>query len=241
MKPAHWSSIRTHTVEFIVVVLGITVSFALDGWRQDRIISELHLSEIRSLLEDLEQDRERLSEVFGMIEEGDSNMQRIIGDVMAYRSGALSYDQLAATLEDIGTPYQYGTFYMNTSTYKSLVATGRLQLFPEDINRKLRDYYEYVSKRVDDNNAIVDRITLAYYNEHHPWVNASTFPGIGLESGTEVTVNPFFIDPDVRRKYSDITFLNSSLALADRIRIHRGQLIRYNELRDELAALLHDL
>ncbi len=103
-----------------------------------------------------------------MIEEGDSNMQRIIGDVMAHRSGALTYDQLAATLEDIGTPYQYGTFYMNTSTYKSLVATGRLQLFPEDINRKLRDYYEYVSKRVDDNNAIVDRITLAYYNEHHP-------------------------------------------------------------------------
>ena len=240
MKPTQWSSFRTHLVEFVVVVLGITVSFSLDGWRQDRITSELHLSEIRSLLEDLEQDKERLSSVSDMIEEGDSSVRLILNDILAYRENELSYSELALTLQDVGTPYQYGTFFMNTSTYTSLVATGRLQLFPEHINRKLRDYYEYVSKRVDDNNELVDRITLAYYNEYHPWVN---FQSLGKEDTLHDDGIPhsFFRDPAIKRLYSDVSFLTATLALQDRIRIDSGQVAQYERLRDELEALLSQL
>ena len=224
----------------MIVVLGISVSFSLDGWRQDRIISAQHQSEIRSLLEDLEQDRERLAMVSERIADGERNTRRILDDVLAYRSQKISYQELSATVEEVGLPYEYITFFMNASTYKSLVSTGRLQLFPEEINRKLRDYYEFVSKRVEDNNGLVDRITLAYYDEHHPWVNYHYIfePGEVTNPGSP---HPFFLDDQIREQYTDVTFLNSTMALLARILIHRMQVDDYEVLRSDLERALSRL
>ena len=58
---------------------------------------------------------------------------------------------------------------MNNSTYKTLIQNGRMQLFPAHIEDKVRDYYEYVSKRVEDNNHYLDEIAIHYYSEHHPY------------------------------------------------------------------------
>ena len=53
---------------------------------------------------------------------------------------------------------------MNNSTYKSLLSNGASSSSPRRSTPSW-DYYEYVSKRVEDNNDIVDEITLRYYNE----------------------------------------------------------------------------
>ena len=56
---------------------------------------------------------------------------------------------------------------MNNSTYKSLLQNGRLHDFPSEIKKNVKDYYEYVSKRVEDNNRLVDNQTASYYNTSH--------------------------------------------------------------------------
>ncbi len=55
---------------------------------------------------------------------------------------------------------------MNDGTYKTLLNNGRLQNFPSDLEDAIKGYYEYVSKRVRDNNATVDNVSLNYVMTH---------------------------------------------------------------------------
>lgn len=224
---------KKYFIEFIIVVLGVSVSFSLDGWRQDRAISHTHESDINSLLQDLDQDGKRLEEVSAAIEEGRGKMAQILSAIMSFRKGSITYDQYAETLGEISYPYMYITFFMNTSTYKSLVATGRVQLFPIEINDKLRDYYEYVAQRAEDNNKIVDDITLEYYNVYHPWVNYYLSYDRDPKSSKQ-----FFSDPETKAAYTGISFMSASLALTERIRVHRQQVVLYRTMQTELVSLL---
>jgi len=226
-----------YLLEFVVVVLGVTVSFGLDGWRSWR-----HEQDVRSLLADLARDADRLSDVKGFIEEGEVALARILRITEAQRRGTLPFPEFAAQLVELGTPYRYGTFFMNNSTYKSLLSNGRLQLFPEEINTKLRDYYEYVSKRVEDNNDIVDEITLRYYNEDHPWVNykhgAEALADLDIAHEPSYGIDSYFSGPGVQEHYSQLSFLHGTLSVYDRVVTHGGQVRYYEGLRGELAGII---
>jgi hypothetical protein len=232
--------------EFVVVVLGVTVSFGLDSWRHDRQQAALHTQDIRSLLEDLSGDRARITDVKSFIAEGKVAFLQILKMTNAQRRGDIEFGEFASQLMKLGTPYRFATFYMNNSTYKSLLANGRLQLFPEAINKKLRHYYEYVSKRVEDNNDIVDQITLRYYNEDHPWVNykhgAEALKDIGLieefDERTREDAGNYFTGPGVREHYTQLSFLHGTLSVYDRIVTHGMQVELYSRLRDELAGVV---
>lgn len=228
--------------EFIVVVLGVTVSFGLDGWRNDRQQARRHEQDVRALLADLARDADRLGEVEAFIEEGEAALSKILRITEAHRRGTMAFPDFAAQLAELGTPYRYGTFFMNNSTYKSLLSNGRLQLFPEAINTKLRDYYEYVSKRVEDNNDIVDEITLRYYNEDHPWVNykhgAEALADLDIAHEVSGEIDSYFSGPGVREHYSQLSFLHGTLSVYDRVVTHGGQVQSYEGLRAELAGVI---
>ena len=231
-----------YLLEFLVVVLGVTVSFGLDGWRHDRQQAKLHEQDVRSLLQDLARDEERLEQVAAHIDQGEVALGRVLTITNAFRTGELDYEGFTSQLMALETPYRYSTFYMNNSTYKSLLSNGRLQLFPEPINKNLRDYYEYVSKRLEDNNDLVDRITLRYYNEDHPWVNyrhgAEALQEQGLEAGAAEGAAAYFQGPGIREHYGQLSFLHGTLALYDRVLIHGGQVELYRQLRDELEGIV---
>ena len=116
-----------YVFDFLVVVLGVTVSFGLDSWRTDRQQAQLHAQDIRSLLEDLERDQERIQEVEEHIKLGQESFDKILRITNKHRRGEMEYADFAAQLMELGTPYVYLTFYMNNSTYKSLLSNGRLQ------------------------------------------------------------------------------------------------------------------
>ena len=236
-----------YVFDFLVVVLGVTVSFGLDSWRTDRQQAQLHAQDIRSLLEDLERDQERIQEVEEHIKLGQESFDKILRITNKHRRGEMEYADFAAQLMELGTPYVYLTFYMNNSTYKSLLSNGRLQLFPESISKKLRDYYEYVSKRVEDNNDIVDQVTLRYYNEDHPWVNYKQGVETMLEIGVAEKVaenaaedmEDYFHTPGVREHYSQLSFLHGTLSVHNQaIGIHSMQVEIYTRLRDELEDII---
>ncbi|MCH2101607.1 MAG: hypothetical protein MK209_06765 [Planctomycetes bacterium] len=176
------------------------------------------------------------------ISEGKIAMAKILRQTESFRNENLTYEVFSAELESIGTPYRYSTFYMNNSTYKSLLSNGRLQLFPESVNKKLRDYYEYVSKRVEDNNDIVDAVSLRYYSEHHPWVNYLH----GVAALKDIDINEivagdpwtYFDGPGVREHYSDLSFLHATLAMLDRVLIHGMQVGLYKSLRNDLEEII---
>lgn len=231
--PSYW----TFVLDFVVVVIGITVSFWLNEWNHDQRNLARHQQDIQSLIEDLEQDEARLEEVDDFTDEGFANVLKVLEATHAYRRDELSYEDFSKVLIEVGEVYIYATFYMNSATYKSLLANGRIQLFSAEENKLIRDYYEYVSKRVDDNNDIVDTLMLEYYNRHHPFCNLR-YRDDPTSPEPPITAQEFFADPAVREVYSGLPFLLATLMVHDRIGAHKDQLAHYQELRDALELRL---
>ena len=67
-----------YTIEFFVVVLGISVSFWLSEWNDDRKSALSHIDENMAVIDDLEQDRVKLEYIDGLIKEGCINSNRVI-------------------------------------------------------------------------------------------------------------------------------------------------------------------
>jgi len=231
--PSYW----TFVLDFVVVVIGITVSFWLNEWNHDQRNLALHQQDIQSLIEDLEQDEARLEEVERFTDDGIANVLKVLEATHAYRNDELSYEDFSKVLIEVGEVYIYATFYMNSATYKSLLANGRIQLFSAEENKLIRDYYEYVSKRVDDNNDIVDSLMLEYYNRHHPYCNLR-YRDDPEAPAPPFTAQEFFADPAVREVYSGLPFLLATLMVHDRVGAHKDQITKYKELRDALELRL---
>jgi hypothetical protein len=242
MPEQRQTRLLTYLFEFLVVVLGVTVSFGLDSWRQARQQATLHLQDVQSLLEDLARDQERIAKVQDHIEHGEAAFLRILEITDKQRRGQMDYGDFVTELKKLKTPYRYSTFFMNNATYKSLLTSGRLQLFPEAINKKLRDYYEYVSKRVDDNNEIVDQTTLRYYNHDHPWVNyvhgAEALNEVSRGHEVTALAADYFAGPGVREHYTKLSFLHGTMSVYDRILIHGMQATLFEQMRAELEAVI---
>ena len=226
-----------YLLEFLVVFLGVTISFWLSEWNEGRKIAALHSEDVTSLLDDLNRDKERLAIVDQSIRTGTVKINRIIAACDAFRAGSTDYETFADSLVTIGSPYSYPTFFMNNSTYKSLISDGRIHEFPTSINKQIRDYYEYVSKRVNDNNHIVDDICLNYYNNHHPLVQL--FTGMPKELRRNAGLL-FMQSQDVRLGYQGRDFYIQSLAMRSRIGVHESQIEEYIALRDTLEGAIID-
>ena len=221
-------------LEFLVVFLGVTISFWLSEWNDGRKMEELHKEDVVSILEDLERDRLRLEAVHLSAERGVKRTRRVIEVTEDYRYNRMDYQAFSDSLIDIGYLYGYSTFFMNSATYKSLISSARIQQFPHQINKQIRDYYEYVSKRVEDNNDIVDAIALRYYNEFHPFcllVNVD-------DRDRAVEDRAFFDDAENTRHYSSVPFYHQTIALHDRTLVHQRQIAQYQSIRDSLDGLL---
>ena len=144
---------------------------------------------------------------------------------------AMSYTQFADSLVRIGSPYSWRTFFMNDGTYKTLLNNGRLQNFPSEIEDAIKEYYEYVSKRVRDNNVIVDNVSLNYYLDHHPMCL--------LLADTSQRV-AFMNTPGIQSKYQSIDFYTNTIGLRNRIFAHGNQLKEYVTIRATADSLLSD-
>ncbi len=118
---------------------------------------------------------------------------------------------------------------MNDGTYKTLLNNGRLQNFPSDIEDAIKEYYEYVSKRVRDNNAIIDNVSLNYYLDHHPMC---------LLVGETNKRVAFMKTRGIQAKYESIDFYTNTIGFRNRIFAHGGQLKEYMAIRADADSLL---
>ena len=76
-----------YSLEFFVVVLGISVSFWLSEWNEDRKLAESNFEDTYDLLEDLAHDKARLFSVDSLIDEGLINSNNLIQSIELFRSG----------------------------------------------------------------------------------------------------------------------------------------------------------
>jgi hypothetical protein len=235
-----------YSLEFVVVVLGISVSFWLNEWNELRNELEHQTKDTIDLVDDLTVDGERLDVVSNAIEVGKNRTSRILKNHLDLQQGISSYDAFADSLIDIGYAYSFLTFFMVDGTYKSLINNGRLQNFPSDLEKDIKGYYEYVSKRVEDNNEIVDNVALEYYAKHHPmclWVEPfveEEGDAPGAVRRPKESLRSYLLSKEVRVGYESVEFFNATLVLRDRAFVHGGQIKRYEAMRNTLTHRLQD-
>jgi len=233
------------SLEFVVVVVGISVSFWVNEWSEERESIRQRATDSFELLDDLSIDGTRIERVLGAIQQGKVNTARIMRNHRLMREGVLDYAAFADSLYTIGYAYRPATFFMNDGTYKSLINNARLQGFSSDHQRDIKGYYEYVFKRVDDHNELVDDIGFNYPIDHHPMTLLTEEDYFGESNGKELCERPtaiaYLMIPEVRRSYEDIRFYNATIALRNRVFVHENQIALFNDMRlalmDKLEAL----
>ena len=103
-----------------------------------------------------------------------------------------------------------------------------------------------MSKRVEDNNEIVDNVALEYYAKHHPmclWVEPFVEGGEGATGAVrrpKESLRSYLMSKEVRAGYESIEFFNATLVLRDRVFVHGGQIKRYEAMRNALTRRLQE-
>lgn len=86
-------------------------------------------------------------------------------------------------------------------------------------------------KRVNDNNHIVDEITLNYYNTVHPFT--LYLSNNGNEIIRERYTN-YFENQEIKKVYNSSQFFIGTTTVRNKIKIHKQQIKGYMRARDEL-------
>ena len=157
-----------YSLEFIVIVVGISFTFWIDEWNRNRLEKIQHIKDIESIIDDLENDSLIIGKVNVSLDTGRVRSKRLI-DLIELRSDKkITYKKFYEGIINVGYVWTYQTFFMTDATYKSLISNGRINLFPQKIHSLMNKYYEATAKRISDHNKIVDDIAIKYYGSYHP-------------------------------------------------------------------------
>tara|TARA_B110000503_G_scaffold26371_1_gene41628 strand:+ start:882 stop:1610 length:729 start_codon:yes stop_codon:yes gene_type:complete len=227
-----------YSLEFLVIVMGISVSFWVNEWNNDRLNFASHERDIKSLISDLKNDSIKYELVLKDLIDGEKSTKKIAKLSESLISNKISYNYFTNEIIKIGVPYKYQTFFMTDGNYKSLQADNKINLFPAGLQKIINNYYEFISKRIFDNNHLVDNTTINYYNNVHTF---SVYYSVNKDDYEKVkSFKNYFINDLMKKKYSDINFLNETNNLLERILIYKRQISNFSNQRDELALALEN-
>lgn len=162
-------------IELVVLVLGITASFALDQWRREREDRQLERRALEAMRENLVADTAALARWQDRL----SRMTRAYGELLGGTAPADSID----TYMDLGISYV--VFVRTDNAWQELAATGNSRLLRnrallnEVIDMYGREYARAVEWDNINRQLVLDRM-IPYVDDHAPYNPSRT--------GGEVTV-----------------------------------------------------
>jgi hypothetical protein len=145
-------------IELLLLVLGILIALAVDGWMQDQRDARTERDYLQLLVRDLERDDEILKEFIGYEE------LQVNDGIEAYRAlrktvAPADREAVAARLSRLTSRR---TLRLVRATYTDLVSTGNLRLIRNPVLRdRVVKYYEETDRRI----AIVDRNNQFFVDE----------------------------------------------------------------------------
>ncbi|MEP1094228.1 MAG: DUF6090 family protein [Cyclobacteriaceae bacterium] len=145
MKNINWFD---HIANLLVVILGISIAFYLESYKDDKASRQQEQKYMASLIEDLQADLAALDTL--------GALNKSIGESLVKLSNAsvgISYDSDSLVGYLLGTQYN-PPFSPQLTTYESLKASGRMDLISDfDIRNQVVELYEQYyrgTKQYDD-------------------------------------------------------------------------------------------
>ena len=138
-------------IEFLAVLLGISLSLWVEDWRQNNeIASRLNLDYL-NIKQEINEDIDNINNIISKVE----NQILALNNLVDYYEGKTIFDKddLSNNLGTITAP----TFYGTKTAYSASVSSGRLN-FSKDMNltNEITLLYEHYYKRLDSNSEIYD-------------------------------------------------------------------------------------
>ena len=146
-------------VEFLAVMLGITLSFSVDEWKQDKEIEKRLKSDYINIQKDLRKDIVLLENVISSQQKSfDSGLEALN---MIKNKEKFVYEDFINNLKNV---WNSATFFGTSSAYNASVSSGRLTYFGNDeITNEIGMIYGHFYSRMDLNGEQLDSF---WYNSN---------------------------------------------------------------------------
>ena len=131
----NWSN---HFIELLVVVIGISIAFAMENWAEKRRNRNIEVNYLTSLKEDISNDKFELLQIVDSSQALVKNIDFLMGYIFANSPlEALEYRHITSTY---ASPY----FNAQDGTYHSLVNSGALELINNyEVRAAITDLYNF--------------------------------------------------------------------------------------------------
>jgi hypothetical protein len=149
--------------ELVLIVAGILIALAIDGWVQNQRDRETEVVYLLLLSEDLVQIEESLQDYVDF-ETANTELAASAYEAIAERNLPGDADQIRALLSGMGTRR---TLSIDSAAYTDLLSTGNLQLIAsQDLRQKIVQYFASIERAevviANNNAAFVDGIYFGF-------------------------------------------------------------------------------
>lgn len=159
VKKVNWFD---HTANLLVVILGITIAFYLEAYKEDAKAKKLESQYIESLIQDLEVDHTHLD----TLREINNKMSAALIKLSTASTGApFEKDSLAYQLLMV----QYNPpFEPQRTTYQSLGSSGRMDLISDfELRNSIVELYEQYYRGIRQYDDAIDQNLRDFYKPYY--------------------------------------------------------------------------
>lgn len=145
---------KIHFIELIVVIIGISVAFAMEGWSDSKKQKKLEVNYLNSIRADLLKDKFDLE----MIKDSTNVVLRYVGEVFQYvyqNAPVDSYRYHHAT-----SGYMATYFFPKNGTYTSMINSGDLDLIKNfDLRSSISDLYTVDYRTLGQSDNVIKNLS----------------------------------------------------------------------------------
>lgn len=237
-------SLKSFAFEFLMIAIAVFVGSLGEYFLDHRIIEERLHNGLVSMREDLDTDLRNLDRIIAQCDSGIEFLIRTRQSAVEYQTGKLSgAEYLRRLVNDLPNVYIYHTFFMDRTSFTNLSSAGLMNVEDSaELRATISEYYEVYGKRLNDNNALLDKEAIAYYERSFPLQSALESGRFKIEGRqtTAQNVDIYLRLPTVREKLLSGELIPATDQLILRVADYKDILIEMRRLNREAARLLRD-
>ena len=204
---------KNHSIELIVVFIGITLAFMLNNWREDVKDNKLESQYINSFHDEIVYSNAKLNTI---ISTNRTKVEYLKKTIAQLKTDKLPID---STLAVIAKMVQINLFIPKTNTYESIKNSGNFNLIDNyKIRSKIIEYYEsFEGKKLIEEyyRMYIDNYLIPYFFENVDILNSKIVLEKGLDNFrlNNLIVGYYQLLVQVVDNYENIYELNKDLKL----------------------------
>jgi Family of unknown function (DUF6090) len=241
--PTHKKKWSEYIIEFLMLFAAVTLGFFAENVREHKIMNERKDQNLFSILQDLKQDSIYLESTIKYSDDGIRYFQKLKAKLYEFHDNKLSENEfIKFTIDNIDSSFVNQTVFLNSSSYKNMIATGNLTYVEsKDLKWKLSNYYETWNKRIEVNGDEIDNVNNYFYREHLP-IRKTYFNNILESSNTDITkanYKSFYFDVKlIREKLIDENLIIQTNVILNKVEDYNRKIKIFKNFNDELLEIL---